>query len=82
LSRPARRNVKNKRFSVPGEPLSLLVVSKVIDPETGQELACWYLLSNTSSDVSSAMIALWYYYRWRIENYFKLLKSGGQEMEH
>jgi hypothetical protein len=27
-------------------------------------------------------IALWYYYRWRIESYFKLLKSGGQEIEH
>jgi hypothetical protein len=59
-----------------------LVVTKVTDPQTGKELACWYLLSNIPSDVSSATIALWYYYRWRIESYFKLLKSGGQEMEH
>jgi hypothetical protein len=83
LSRAARRNVKDKRFSVPGEPLSLrLVVTKVTYPQTGNELACWYLLSNTASDVSSATIALWYYYRWRIESYFKLLKSDGQEMAH
>jgi hypothetical protein len=71
LSRPARRNVKNKRFSVPEEALSLrLVVTKVIDPETGKELACRYLLSDTAPDVSSATVALWYYYRWRIESYF------------
>jgi hypothetical protein len=82
LSRPARRNVKDKRFSVPGAPLTLrLVIAKVIDPKTRKELALWYLLSNVF-DVSAATIALWYYYRWRIESYFKLLKSGGQEIEH
>ena len=25
---------------------------------------------------------LWYYWRWNIESYFKLMKSGGQELEH
>jgi hypothetical protein len=25
---------------------------------------------------------LWYYWRWRIESLFKLLKSEGQQMEH
>jgi hypothetical protein len=83
LSRPAHRNVKDKRFSVPDAALTLrLVIAKVIDPKTRKELACWYLLSNVADDVSSATLALWYYYRWRIESYFKLLKSGGQEIEH
>ena len=26
-------------------------------------------------------MALWYYWRWRIESYFKLLKSAGQQVE-
>jgi hypothetical protein len=84
LSRPARRNVKNKRFSVPGEPLQLrLLIAKLIVKETGEELRYWYLLTNVPrSDVSSAQIALWYYYRWNIESYFKLMKAGGQELEH
>ena len=31
--------------------------------------------------MSSYQIALWYYWRWLIETYFKLLKSHGQELE-
>jgi hypothetical protein len=84
ISRPARRNVKNKRVSVPGEPLKLrLVMAKLIVQETGEELSSWYLLTNVPSiDVPPEQIALWYYHRWNIETYFKLMKSGGQELEH
>jgi hypothetical protein len=40
LSRPARRNVKNKRVSVSGEPLQLrLVMAKLIVKKTGEELS-------------------------------------------
>jgi hypothetical protein len=75
--------VKDKRFSVPDAPLTLrLVIAKVIDPKTRKELARWYLLSNVDQDVDASTIALWYYYRWQIESYFKLLKSGGQKNEH
>ena len=31
--------------------------------------------------VNAATVALWYYWRWRIESYHKLLKSAGQEAE-
>lgn len=34
------------------------------------------------NEVPAADIALWYYWRWRIESYFKLMKSAGQELEH
>jgi hypothetical protein len=27
------------------------------------------------------MVALWHYWRWRIESYFKLLKSAGLQLE-
>ena len=69
--------------SIPGEALSLrLVIAKVVDPVTGKELATWYLLSNVPPDVPAEQIALWYYWRWQIESFFKLLKSGGQQLEH
>ena len=32
--------------------------------------------------VDASEIALWYYWRWRIESFFKLLKSHGQQLEH
>jgi hypothetical protein len=32
--------------------------------------------------VDTATVALWYYWRWRIESLFKLLKGAGQQLEH
>ena len=41
------------------------------------------LLTNVSPALAdAATIALWYYWRWRIESYFKLLKSHGHEVEY
>jgi hypothetical protein len=57
-----------------------LVVSEVRDAH-GKVLAQWLLLSNVPAGVSAAELALWYYWRWRIETYFKLLKSAGQQVE-
>jgi hypothetical protein len=57
-----------------------LVVSRVCDA-TGQTLAVWYLLTNLPAAVDTATVALWYYWRWRIESLFKLLKSAGQQVE-
>ena len=64
-----------------GQPLSLrLVVSRVFDGKH-QLLAEWYLLTNVPESVNDATVALWYYWRWRIESYFKLLKSAGLQLE-
>jgi hypothetical protein len=40
------------------------------------------LLTNVPDEVPAETIALWYYWRWEIESYFKLMKSGGQQLEH
>jgi hypothetical protein len=86
LDRPAWRHrwrggrVINER--VPGPPITLrLVVSRVCD-SSGRTLAVWYLLTNVPAEVDTATVALWYYWRWRIESLFKLLKSAGQQVEH
>ncbi|QDT74099.1 hypothetical protein I41_32940 [Lacipirellula limnantheis] len=42
-------------------------------------LATWTLLTNVAQqDADASKIALWYYWRWRIESFFKLLKSHGE----
>ena len=81
LTRPAYANRKGKRRVISGKPLTLrLVVSQVRDG-TGKLLAQWCLLTNLPPEVGATEVALWYYWRWRIESYFKLLKSAGQQLE-
>ncbi len=86
LDRPAwrhrRRGGRLINERVPGPPITLrLVVSRVCDA-SGQTLAVWYLLTNLPCEVATATVALWYYWRWRIESLFRLLKSGGHQVEH
>lgn len=77
-AKPSRK--KCKKPPVPGEPVEAkLVVSRVFS-DTGELLAEWLLLSNVGG-VDSATLALWYYWRWRIESFFKLLKSAGHQLE-
>lgn len=81
LDRPARRTIGGRKREVAGVALGLrLVVSEVVGPDGGR-LARWLLLTNAPSEHDAATIARWYAWRWRIESYFKLLKSAGQEIE-
>lgn len=83
LDRPATRKINRHVVYIPGEALSLrLVIVKVVDPTTDEVLSTWYLLTNVPSEVPTEQIALWYYFRWQIESFFKLLKKGGQQLEH
>jgi hypothetical protein len=83
LLRAAQRNrpKAGDRRRVAGPPLDLrLIVSEARDAQ-GHVLAVWYLLTNVPAEVATATIALWYYWRWSIESYFKLLKSAGMQVE-
>lgn len=53
--------------------------SRVLDAD-GEVLAEWLLLSNVNG-IPAATIALWYYWRWQIESFFKLMKSAGHHLE-
>lgn len=80
-ARPSKQDANGKRAEVKGEPLrARLVVSQVRDKQ-GKLLAEWYLLSNVPEAVDEATLAQWYYWRWNIESYFKLLKQAGQQLE-
>ena len=83
LDRSAKRKIGGRSIEVPGTAISLrLVMAKVLDPVSGVELSRWYLLTNVPVDVSAETVALWDYWRWEIESFFKLMKSGGQQLEH
>src|SRR5205807_10477295 len=77
-----RQGKKGPRTILPGEALQLRLVMAEVRDAQGQVLACWYLLTNVPQSVLAATIALWCYWRWRIESYFKLLKGAGHQLEH
>jgi hypothetical protein len=81
LTRPARPSQKKgKKPAVSGEPVEArLVVSRVLS-EDGEVLAEWLLMSNIM-ELDASTLALWYYWRWQIECFFKLLKSAGHHIE-
>jgi hypothetical protein len=77
------RGKKRKQVSISGPPLNLRLIIVQVRDKNGHTLATWYLLTNAPSTLLSAeQLALCYYWRWRIESYFKLLKSHGQQLEH
>jgi len=81
LDRPAKKNVKGRRFSVAGPPLRLRYIVVQLRDWQGKVLAEWMLLTNAPKRVPADHLARCYYWRWRIESYFKLLKSHGQQLE-
>lgn len=82
LHRPHSEVIDGEKRTVCGNPITVrLVVTRLLD-EDDYVLAQWTLLCNVfDASISSHQIALWYYWRWLIETYFKLLKSHGQELE-
>jgi hypothetical protein len=81
MHRTDKATGKRKHIRTKGDPLPLrLVVSEVRD-DNGKRLARWLILSNLPQSVDAATVALWYYWRWRIESYHKLLKGAGQQIE-
>lgn len=83
LTRAAQRNRPGvgDRQRIPGPPLPLRLIIAEVRALDGTLLATWYLLTNVDTAVATERIALWYYWRWNIESFFKLLKSAGQEVE-
>lgn len=81
-AKPKRRDSNGKRLQPQaGEALRVRLVVSRIETKQGDLAAQWYLLTNVSIAVPDEQVALWYYYRWQIESYFKLLKEAGHQLE-
>lgn len=82
LYRPAKKNVRGKRYESPGSALSLRLIFVQLRNREDKVLADWMLLSNVPREwAATEHLARCYYWRWRIESFFKLLKSHGQQLE-
>lgn len=82
LHRPAKKSIKGRKSEKAGRPLALRYVVVQLRDDGGRVLAEWMLLSNVPAAwATAARLAFCYYWRWRIESYFKLLKSHGQQLE-
>ena len=83
LSRRTRQKRRGKKpRSEAAAPVALRLIVSEVRADDGKVLSVWLLLSNASGTVEAGRLALWYYWRWRIESFFKLLKSAGQQVEH
>lgn len=81
-ARPKRAGSDGRRIAaMAGTAITVRLIVSRIEDANGQEVARWYLLSNLPQSVSAQRLALWYYWRWRIESYFKLLKQAGHQLE-
>jgi hypothetical protein len=82
LHRPHSAVIDGRKRQVQGEPLRVrLVVTRLLDDDDFI-VAQRTLLTNVFDDgISAVQIARWYYWRWLIETFSKLLKSHGQELE-
>src|SRR3954469_12717291 len=86
LDRPAYQDRgadgQRRRRTIRGKALPLRLVVTELRDGGGEVLERWYLLSNVPAQVDAATIASWYYWRRKIESFFKLLKGSGQQVEH
>nr|MDQ3013953.1 hypothetical protein [Acidobacteriota bacterium] len=85
LDQPARiyrqRGGKLVQRNIPGQPLPMRLLIAQVRDKYGKVLATWRLWANLPASVKAATVALWYYWRWRIESFHKLLKRAGQQVE-
>lgn len=73
---------KKKYPRVAGEAIKArFIVERLVDKKNNV-VAEWLLLTNIlDKNITAQTLATWYYYRWKIESYFKLLKSSGFNLE-
>jgi hypothetical protein len=83
LLRAGQRNRPNAgdRQRIVGSPLALRLIIAEVRSLEGESLATWYLLAHLPPEVNTETVAQWYYWRWKIEEFFKLLKSAGVQAE-
>jgi hypothetical protein len=83
LDRSGRKRVGGRRVHCGGRPLALRFIVVQLRSSSGRVLAEWFLLTNAPLSWADAeKLAHCYYWRWRIESFFKLMKSHGQQLEH
>ena len=83
LYRQHKETRDDKQVLVSGKAIELRAVFVRLVDKKGYIVGEWMLLTNVPADeADAAEVGKWYYWRWRIESFFKLLKSHGHEAEY
>ena len=81
-AKPKKKAPNGKRLAPQkGALLKVRLITTEVHDINGKKLARWTLLSNVPSEVETTELATWYYWRWNIESFFKLLKQAGHDVE-
>jgi hypothetical protein len=83
LHRQHKETRNGEQVSVSGKAIEVRAVFVRLVDKKGYIVAEWMLLTNVPAEqADAAEVGKWYYWRWRIESFFKLLKSAGHEIEY
>lgn len=81
-AKPKRKNSSGKRVAPQqGDAIEARLVVAVVKDAQDKTVARWSLISNVASEIDAVELVTWYYWRWTIECYFKLLKQAGHDVE-
>jgi len=75
-----RLRVKNADAGGEIAPALRCVVTRIVDPHNGKQLAQWYLLSNVEASVSADQLVAWACWKQAVEPFYKLLRQAVQQL--
>ncbi|MGQ8976161.1 transposase [Acinetobacter schindleri] len=81
-AKPKKKDDSGQRVAPqPGEAIAARLIVAVVKDAQDKTVARWSLISNVPSEIDAVELTTWYYWRWTIECYFKLLKQAGHDIE-
>ncbi|WP_442862708.1 transposase [Acinetobacter sp. SM34] len=81
-AKPKRKDDSGQRVAPqPGKAIEARLIVAVVKDAQDKTVARWTLISNVASEIDAVELTTWYYWRWTIECYFKLLKQAGHDIE-
>ncbi len=81
-AKPKRKDHLGKQVAPqPGDAIEARLIVAVVKDAQDKTVARWSLISNVPLKIDTVELATWYYWRWTIECYFKLLKQAGHDVE-
>lgn len=76
-AKPKRKDDSGQRVAPQsGEAIEARLIVAVVKDAQDKTVARWSLISNVASEIDAVELTTWYYWRWTIECYFKLLKQA------
>ena len=81
-AKPKRKDDSGQRVAPQqGSAIEARLIVAVVKDDQDKTVARWSLISNVPSEITTVEMTTWYYWRWTIECYFKLLKQAGHDIE-